>query len=116
MGRRHQQVVLGQPGLLVDQLPGGVEDLARDAHVVADGERQPGLPVVEDQAAGVQLVVDVGGRGRCPTADDRLAERGRDVARRRTGPEHAILLGVRLGLPIGLGMKGGAADQEQEAE
>jgi hypothetical protein len=106
VGRRHQQVAFRQPRLVVDHLPGGVEDLAGDPHVIADREGQARLAVVQDQAAGVELVVDVAGRRDVEVAHDRLAERRRDVARRRPGAEDAIALGLRVGLGLVLCMEG----------
>ena len=44
--------------------------------------------VREHQAAGVQFIVDVRGRDRCPAPDDQFAQRRSDVARRGPGPEH----------------------------
>jgi len=82
-------------GRLRRQLLGGVGDLARDHAAVDDHERELRLAVVEHEAAGVQLVVDLRRGGRVPVADDRLAERRRDVARRRAGAE--LALGLRRG-------------------
>ena len=52
------------------------------------------LAVVEDQAAGVQVVVDVVGRDRAEPADDLPAEGRGDVARGRPGPEPRGFAGV----------------------
>ncbi len=56
-----------------------------NAEAVDDDDREARGAIVEHQAARVQFVVDAGGRERRPPADDRAAERRRDVARRGAG-------------------------------
>ena len=94
VGGRHEHVLRRQSRLLVHQPLRLVEDLARDPDAVADHDSHAGSSVVEHQAAGVQLVVDLGGGRRIPAAHDGRAQKRGDVAGRRSGAE---LAGLRLG-------------------
>src|SRR6185369_16834125 len=92
VGGREEEALGRQAGFLGGEPARLVEHLARDADVVADREDERGLAVVEGEAAGVELVVDLRrGRG-APSADDGLAERRGDVARRGAGAEDLPLL------------------------
>jgi hypothetical protein len=76
-------------GFLLHKLFGRVEDFARNPHVVADHEHQPRATVVQNQAAGMQLVVYISGGRRRPAADNRFAQRRRDVTGGRPRAQHA---------------------------
>ena len=91
VGGCHQEVLRRQSRLFVHQPLGLVEDLARDSDAVTQHDSEAGLSVVEHQAAGMQLVVDLGGGRRLPAAHDRSAQKRRDVTGRRAGAERAGL-------------------------
>jgi len=74
---------------------GLVEDAALDHATVHDHERQLRRAVVEDEAAGVEFVVNVRGLAVLEAAVDRTSERRSDVARCRTGAKDTRRLRCR---------------------
>ena len=60
VGGGHEDVVGGEADLIVDDFFGSVENFAVDEAVIGDDESDAGGAVIEDDAAGVKLVVEVG--------------------------------------------------------
>ena len=88
MRARHEHPVRRQAGRLGHLPLGIVQHFAADVDVVADDQRDPRRAVVEDEAAGVQLVVDVlGRRWSAEVAHQPVAQPGRDVAGGDPGQE-----------------------------
>lgn len=82
---RDQHVRRRDARLLLDELTSLVAHVVLEAQQVDDHQRKPRLPIVEHKAPRVQLVVDVRGRKRQKTANDRRTQGRRDVTRGRTG-------------------------------
>jgi len=77
----------GDAGFGLDELAGFEGEAAVDAEEVADDEGEFGGAVVEDEAAGVEFVVDVGGGEGEEATDDGAAEFGGDVGGGGAGEE-----------------------------
>ncbi len=77
---------------LTGQAFGFVEDLAWNHATIVDHDGKFRAAIVEHEAAGVQFVVDMQRRVVLHPPIDRYAERWRDVAGRRAGPELALLI------------------------
>jgi hypothetical protein len=82
--RRDQNVVGGDAEILLDGSPRLVADQPVDAEQIADDEDEFGLAVVEDQTAGVEFVMDMGGgklEEPMKDAADRITPASRRAAR-----------------------------------
>ena len=77
----------GDAGFGLNELAGFEGEAAVDAEEVADDEGELGGAVIEDEAAGVEFVVDVGGGEGEEATDDGAAEFGGDVGGGGAGAE-----------------------------
>jgi hypothetical protein len=100
----HEQMWPGQSGLGGDEAASFVEDDLICAEKVADHEGKPGFAVVENEAAGVELVVHVISGEGAEAANDGGAERWGDVT---SGCASEELLRI-------LGDPGGREDDEKQ--
>jgi hypothetical protein len=79
----------GDAGLDFDLFAGFQAEAAVEAEEVADDEGDLGGAIIEDETAGVEFIVDVGGGKGEEAADDFATEFGGDVAGGGTGEEGA---------------------------
>ena len=97
VGPRREHVLGWNARVLMDHLFGRAADFVAHADVVHNNQGKPGESVVQDDALGVQFIVNVRGRHGLPSTDDGEAQGRGDVAGRGPGAKDVFRLGIGFG-------------------